>query len=383
MAGSHSLLSPSSAERWSRCPGSVQLCKDIPNLPNEASALGSAKHELSYWCLMHADPAKTADSELGRPWTADGFAGNFTSEDIEHVNAYLQGARAIPGAVRLFEQRLDMSALLGVPDTGGTADALIGDLDTRTLNVCDAKFGYGLVEPEDNRQLMLYAAGALHMLDEFGTDYDTVRLWIMQPKRGEPRMWETTPAYIRAEVAKFAVLGQAAMLPGAALTPGDKQCQWCPYRARCPARNAAMLAEFPIEVIDTAASVETIAAILNRADAIESWLRDARAYALQLAMGGTAIPGYKLIEGKRGNRKWSDAALVESLLGPDLGDAAYKKSLISPTDLERIAKKNPAVKYADYAAFIDQAPGAPSLAKWSEEGKPLPVTEFGLDPSDA
>ncbi|MGC2311012.1 MAG: DUF2800 domain-containing protein, partial [Candidatus Babeliaceae bacterium] len=253
----HSLLSPSSSDRWTRCTGSVALCKDLPNPPNEASALGTAKHEATFSCLMHANPTMTACTLKGRPWFADGFAGEIDGDFIEAVNYCLRAVRAISGDSRWFEVTLDTSPVLGVPEQSGTADVVIGDHATRVLNVGDHKFGYGFVEVENNRQMLTYAAAALHEFDEFGTDYDTVRLWVFQPKRGEPRMWETSAHYVRefartvlapAAYEAMSVVKYAEANPGksiaVALTPGDEQCQWCPARANCAARNDAMLNAF-------------------------------------------------------------------------------------------------------------------------------------------
>ncbi len=188
MSGTHAILAYSKADRWTRCTGSIALCKDIEDKPNEAAALGTAKHELHYWCAMHTNPEKTADSELGKPWTADGFAGNFTQEDIDHVNTTLRMVREIPGLLRLFELPLRKTDYLKLTDPdvqGGTADCVIGDHDRRILHVGDCKYGYGKVDAEWNRQMMGYGRSALEELDEFGTDYDEVWLHVFQPKRSQ------------------------------------------------------------------------------------------------------------------------------------------------------------------------------------------------------
>jgi hypothetical protein len=378
----HSVLSPSSADRWTRCPGSVELCKDIPNPPNEASALGSAKHEAVYWALMHSFPGMMADGLKGQPWAHEGFAGEIDDEFIAHVNYCLDAVRAIPGSSRWFEIELDTSPVLGVPDQKGTGDVVIGDKVARVLNVGDHKFGYGYVDVEENRQMLLYAAAALHKFDEFGTDYDTVRLWVFQPKRGEPRMWETTAEHVRNAGEHFAEAAKLAMsTTGGGLNPGDKQCQWCPARANCKARATQVLTEFPIEdnpVPLSALSDAEVGQLLDKADAREAFWRDIRAEGLRRATAGKAIPGYKLIEGKRGNRRWIDvdvAAMELRALGIDPHE---KPKLVSPTEAERRLKaaKQP---YTEVAMLVEQPPGAPSLARWNEEGRPLPALEFGLE----
>jgi hypothetical protein len=230
--------------------------------------------------------------------------------------------------------------------------------------------------------MLLYAAAALHKFDEFGTDYDTVRLWVFQPKRGEPRMWETTAEHVRNAGEHFAEAAKLAMsTTGGGLNPGDKQCQWCPARANCKARATQVLTEFPIEdnpVPLSALSDAEVGQLLDKADAREAFWRDIRAEGLRRATAGKAIPGYKLIEGKRGNRRWIDvdvAAMELRALGIDPHE---KPKLVSPTEAERRLKaaKQP---YTEVAMLVEQPPGAPSLAKWNEEGRPLPALEFGLE----
>jgi hypothetical protein len=165
---------------------------------------------------------------------------------------------------------------------------------------------------------------------------------------------------------------------GGGLNPGDKQCQWCPARANCNARNQDML-EFPIELgAANEVSEQLLAQSLDRIDAIEAWCRDVRAEALRRATAGKAIPGYKLIEGKRGNRRWVDAGMAQLSLEA-LGVSPFEApKLVSPTEAERRLKaaKQP---YTEVAMLVEQPPGAPSLAKWNEEGRPLPALEFGLE----
>lgn len=397
MSGTHAILAYSKADRWTRCSGSIAACKDIEDKPNAAAALGTAKHELTFWCEMHTNPDKTADSELGNPWSHDGFAGNFTEEDIEHVNTCLRLVRAIPGDLRLFELPLRRTEYLKLTDVdvqGGTADVTIGDKERRILHVGDHKFGYGKVEVELNRQMMGYGRSALEELDEFGTDYDEVHLHVFQPKRSsETQTWKVSVQELRRLTDEWAAPAQQAMdayygRTAPTLTPGDVQCEWCPARSRCTARAGEIASAFPLEQADAppvpgVLTNAELAAWLNRADAIEGWFRDLRAEGLQRSMRGQNLPGYKLIEGKRGNRKWFDASVAEEILKDILGaDSIHEKpKLISPTEAERRIKKD-GRKYDEVAMLVEQPAGAPSLARWSEEGTVVPVAEFGIDESD-
>lgn len=378
----HSLYAPSAAERWTRCPGSVQLCKDIPRTSSEASALGTCKHQVSYWCLMHTIPTKTADGMQGQIECADGFSFSVNDEFIDHVNTYLRGVRQAVGAgdTAWYELGLDTSTVLGVPEQAGTGDAVICRWSRRNLYVGDAKFGFHAVEAKENKQLLIYAAAALALFDEFNAAFDTVTLAIHQPQVSDlPSEWTCTADEVRARVAEFA---EAAK--GTALVPGAIQCKWCPARGSCKARIDKTLSEFPIEMpkdimVNPMVTDAALAAALDRVDFIEACCRDIRAEALRRAQAGQDIPGYKIIEGRRGPRAWSDKMLAGLQLEQDLGAEAFKpREIVTPTEAEKRLKKA-GKPYDNVAWLVEQSAGAPSLAKLVEAGTPLPRLEFGLE----
>jgi Protein of unknown function (DUF2800) len=390
MSGTHAVLSYSKADRWTRCTGSIAACKDIPDPPNEAAALGTAKHAVQYWCLSHTDPLKTATEDLnGQIESADGFAFDIDDEFREHVNMCLEWIRAIPGDLRLYELPLKSTRYLGLEGQGGTADVVIGDREKRILHIGDSKFGYGEVLPEGNRQCMGYARSALEELDEFGVDYDEVWLWIFQPKRHKkPLCAKMTVRALRDETDKWAGPAQEAMaaydgLYAPKLTPGDIQCQWCPIRAKCKARNDAILNEFPVEAGEVPAVVSLtdtdLAHALDKGRFLEAWYRDILAEALARATAGRHIPGYKVIEGKRGNRRWVDGGVAAAILLAEGIDPYAAPEVISPTEAQRRIKAAGKDYTEVVGAIVEQPPGKPSLAKWSDEGKPLAQQEFGTE----
>lgn len=382
----HSLLAPSAADRWTRCPGSVQLCKDIPETrTSEAAALGTAKHEASYWCLMHTFPNKTADGMQGQITGADGFAFTIDDEFVEHVNAYLKGVRAAVGKddTAWYELELDTSAVLGVPEQSGTSDAVILRHSRRNLYIGDAKFGFNAVDVEDWRQGILYAGAALEKFDEFHAAFDTVTLAIHQPQVSDlPSERSYSANEIRDICAEYAAAAQEAVRPDATFHPGRLQCRWCPA-SPCKAQADAMLREFPIEMpaevmLSPKITDAALAMALDRVDFIEACCRDIRAEALRRALAG-GMPTHKIIEGRRGPRTWTDKMLATLQLEQDLGADAFKpREIVTPTEAEKRLKKA-GKPYADVAWLVEQSPGAPSIVKLAEVGNPLPRQEFGLE----
>lgn len=394
MSGDHSILAPSSSEIWTRCTAQPKAVEGLPNPPTEASALGTAKHQVSYWCLTHSDPTMTPTKAglLGAIECADGFSFTVDEEFIEHVEIYLKTVRALPGQ-GWYELPVEHGKMLGTPGQKGTSDCAKADRPNRTLYVVDAKFGYHKVEVIKNRQMTNYAAGVLSELDEFGTDFDKVVFVVSQPKQGDlPFIWETTAEWVRATMAEWAPGAQAALAGKGVFAPGTWcTASYCLNRHRCKALADSVLMDFPVDgqaealgapdpiTPPSALDVKALAHYLDQIDHIEAWCRAIREEALKRAVGGEEIPGYKVIEGRKGNRKWGDVGMVTDLASLDVGEAAYQpRELKTPAQLEKAYKKA-GLDFSSLAGFIDQSAGAPSLARMTEPGEALPKVEFGLE----
>lgn len=407
MSGEHTLWSPSGAKRWS-CHGAMAACVGIPNTAGEAAALGTAKHALGAFCLENPT-RQSPDAHVGQTTEADGYTFVVDDDFADHVNMYVNNARLIPGK-QSYEVRVDTSRVLGIPIQGGTIDLMVEDEIMRVLTVGDAKFGWEAIEP-DAEQLIVYADAALENLDPTGEKYDEVRLMIFQPTRGDIPTEVTLSvdeihrrgAIIAADArAGQALIGAAPEVIEAAKRPSPGACKWCPVRETCDARRNGIANQFPLTLaqIDhvegaahvTSATLEDTSSLdpelvklaedLERIDEIEKWCRERRALALQKALAGTPPPGWRMVEGKRGNRMFPSKALAEALAAADVGEAAYEPAeLKSPAQMEKAYKK--AKKMVEWQVFsdltIEQGKGAPSLARVSEGGTPLaPMVEFGL-----
>ena len=67
---------------------------------------------------------------------------------------------------------------------------------------------------------------------------------------------------------------------------------------------------------------------------------------------GKKVPGYKLVEGRPGNRVWKDAEKVVELYG----DKLTKDVLMPPTEAVKLAQEE------ELKDFITRKPGAPCVA---------------------
>lgn len=377
MSGEHTILSPSKGAMILRCAAALAAGKGVKDTPSQYAAEGTAYHEVAAWALEHQTTCANRVDDIVE---ADGFKFMIDEENAAHAQTYVDAIRRIPG-VQYYEVRLDTSEVVGVPGQGGTGDAVTLDFDASTIHVDDLKFGRGeVVFAEKNEQLMQYGAAAL-LKHDLAHDWKFIKLGIHQPRLGHysehTYTVEEVRAWVAANQARFQraywLYQQPDQIAASDYAPGEKQCRWCPIRGSCKARSDSFLTQFPVEepsiLIPRAAEApvltdEALAAARDRIDAIEQWCADIKAEAHNRAvLMGRTLPGWKVVNGRAGNRKWGDELSASGHLVPALGEKAYKpKVLISPADAEKLLKKAPDI-WAPLQAFITQAEGSKSLVR--------------------
>jgi hypothetical protein len=338
---SHARLAPSAAYRWSRCPGSVALINALPEAErgvqeeNEYTAFGTACHGLAEAQLLGVFGA----TELPTP------------EEAAIIHPYVEYVRSREeeGAGLVVESRVSLSGLGPPEPIYGTPDAQLWSPDT--LEIVDLKSGYVPVEPEENEQLTLYAAGALLGSPLEIAQWPTlVRLTIVQPRAGGIKSWEVgTDEVMR--LARRIVASAWEVKPGAPLVPGD-HCRFCPAQAHCPAlrSHAALVAQVDFAVVPSDAPpapdtlpIATAADILGRVDVLEAWFAALRARITRALEAGQEVPGWKLVT-KRPRRVWNNAQEVEEWAeasGLGWEETHEPATIRSPAQLEEvIGKKN-------------------------------------------
>ena len=85
----HATFSPSAAERWIACPGSVKLSENCPKTTSKYAEEGTLAHALAEQCLL--TPDKNADDFVGK--RIDGQL--ITQEMAEFVQVYVEHCRSI------------------------------------------------------------------------------------------------------------------------------------------------------------------------------------------------------------------------------------------------------------------------------------------------
>ena len=359
----HAKLSPSAAHRWLNCPGSVNLCKDIPRVAQDYTHKGTVAHELAAVCLIRNENTKEYIGYWGwvnekggsglqktEPGQSVIYKRQIDEETALNVQIYLDTVRkerAQTGyGIFLVEEKLDASWI--APGVWGTGDSVITDPLNRIV-VTDYKNGFTPVTVEENPQLMIYGLGAL------GKDnpnmVETVKLQIVQPN-GAPQVKEWA-----ISVEELLTWGNDVLRPGVvATTKSDailKTGDWCKW---CPAKQANKCSELsrtsietmfgssvdiinepipnPPNPIDmTAVKIDTI---LQVADIMEDWLKAVREEAYRrLEQGSPDAPkNWKLVQGKLSNRAWKDENLVKMALGKQF-DIMLPLRVKSPAQIEK------------------------------------------------
>ena len=384
----HALLAPSAAHRWMRCGGALAASVDEPDDSSEFAREGTAAHELGECALKFQRPCTDyLGIEIKVPYEEDGKekVQKFEVDDemCEYVQVYVDQVMREPGEL-IVEEKLDLSEVYKVPDQFGTGDAIVLDHENNRLYVGDLKYGQGeIVYAEDNEQLYSYGAGALLAYDMLG-DWQKITVAIHQPRLHHYDEHTLTRAELeefiehaqeRAAVA-VSLIGDKQEAIEAAKVAGDKQCRWCPIRGRCSTlatwTHEQVFADFtslgaePSQVRDASQMDDaTLDKLIARCDAIEGATRAWRSELTRRLEGGIYKgAAWKLVEGRAGNRKWSDEDEAEKIMkGARIKkDEMFSMKLLSFPQAEKKFKKSKPRVWAKLAALMSQAPGKPAVA---------------------
>lgn len=394
----HALLSPSSMDRILGCAASLAQSDGEPNNGNKYAWEGTAAHTLASDCLTQALPAlaflgriievvedgkKVAEFEVDEE-----MAGN-----VQMYLDYVNGVVEANGSELYVEQKVDFSEVVAYPDSTGTSDTIMlhpmSDMPVAfELHIVDLKYGRGVrVDAEDNAQMMTYALGALVMF-EHSHDIASVRMTISQPRLNHVSEWMISPSVLKnwgEYTLKKGCANALALLkfrqdntpiPPILYTPTPDNCKFCKGKATCPAvrnmvKEAVQVIEF--EDLDEKANIAVpdndafLDEVFPKLDLIYDWLGAVRAKVEARLFDGAEFANAKLIQGRRGNRKWKDEKQAEAdMKSMRLKvEEMYKFSLITVAQAEKVLKDKPKC-LKRMLAQVEQADGKIGVALMSD-----------------
>ena len=371
----HAILGASSAKRWLTCTPSARLGERLTSRfgsesspyaqeGTKAHALAEIKVRKAFYA---ADGMTTTVYSRMSQEERDAYTGinafrydalraelGDIPSDMEHatdaycdvvMEKYLSAKDQDASTRLLLEQRLDYSRW--VPSGFGTGDCVI--VSDSLLEIADLKYGLGIpVDAVDNPQLRLYGLGAIA---KFGQLYDfpAVRMTIIQPRLesvseetlGRVELLDWAEAEVR-EKAQQAWKGIGDFVPG-------DHCRFCPAKAVCSARVAEALKLFRYG-FETPGLIpdEQIPGILETLDVAEAWIKDFRSYAEKQALNGQKFPGWKLVRGKKPNRRWADPEEVRA----QLLRAGYAPGQIETTSLKPVGEIEKTIGAKAFRALV-------------------------------
>lgn len=358
----HALLSASSAHRWLECQPSAVAAEAYPQQGTEFTREGTLAHEVAEIVARRRVPQLYPDIDTME------YSVGYDQEMVDCAAGYadyIQELIVDDSALVLLEQRVDFSPW--VPDGFGTADCII--IQGTTMDVIDYKYGKGVaVSAVDNPQEKLYGLGALNDYG-FAYEIETVRLHIYQPRINNVSVDALSADTLLAwgesvkPVAEQAAKGKGKYKAG-------PWCKFCPHAGRCRALSKVCteyVKTHGLRVKLPVLAPHEVAEVLAMEPLVSLWLKRVRDQALTAMLNGEQVPGYKVVEGKQGNRKWVDEQKVLAMLegaGYSREDITETK-LLSPAGMDKaIGKKKAAELLAD---LIDRSPGAPTIAPESDK----------------
>lgn len=373
------LLQPSAAARWLACPASVVHSMGVEDSGSVDALAGTQCH--AYAAHLLAEKFGRAD-EFSRLE----FAKLSKSCDEEQKTAALFYADVCESIVRggsdeedsaifAIETAVDVSPITGEDGAAGTADFVC--VKRGVLYVVDLKYGMRRVQVVENPQLFLYAAAVLRDLslrlvwnpknqqfESYGPGIRTVRMMIVQPRleRDAISTWELPVSEVQLDSPRVKAIREkadharalaAAAKDGAAPADADycvrpDVCRYCRGKLNCPAMRQVVVGSAPaVSAKDGAAieipmpdTLEGLAKARGYCDTIEQWVEAVRDRVQSMLLEGYEVPGWKLVEGRAGARRWDDEELVGRILRRKIGaKRAFVKKLVTPTAVERLKKK--------------------------------------------
>lgn len=370
----HHRHSPSGADKWFVCAGSLNEEEGLPDETSEFSSEGTAAHTVRERCL---NTGIDVQDLVGEWIPADDLFFEVTQEWVRYLQPGIDRIREAKGFTWIFEHRTEMDPW--IPGGFGTLDA--GGISKDLIIIDDLKFGKGVVvEAERNKQLMIYALGFWNNYARHKTEATRFLLRIDQPRvAGQGDEWYVELDELLEFAEELAAAVERTLDPDAPLVPSVKGCQFCKAarNGRCRTLDMFVLDLLGLVYGDlddimrkpelpniSEMSPERKAFIIKHKSMINTWMATLHGNALHDAQMGIEIPDFKVVA-TEGDRAWASVQEAEEYWRGKLPDKdIYDKKLKSPAQMELVAGTRNWKKAQD---LITRPEGKPALVPESDK----------------
>lgn len=286
-------FTPSTADRWVNCPGSVKISQPLMGVYEQSEA--AKEGEAAHWVA----------EQVARKLPVPGI----TPQGVEVTDEMLEGA-AIYAALLPDHAVLESheSCARIHPAMGKMrVDAAFVTMATRTLTIVDYKFGFTNVDAFENWQLLASVVGFDY---EKGQDIELV---VVQPRAiGEPpvKTWKITVE--EYEGKWLPILKEAALeaVSDAPRTTSGRHCMYCPARHACKTLAATTrsavdysMGASNLDLTPEGAGIE-LALLMDAAERIKHRISGVEAQVEGWLKDGKNVPNYTLQQ-SYSNLKWT------------------------------------------------------------------------------
>ena len=344
----HAVYPPSASARWMVCSASPYMSEKygVYGPASQYADEGTKAHEVAEACairlLRDREPIEVIVSQIEDTELAECMKPYL--EEIESTYFEEPESWTVEGKVNL-------SPVYGLENQYGYVDCMLASGDE--LHVFDYKHGVGIpVQAEQNTQIMIYAWAALQKPE--AKNLTTVTLHIIQPRLPygpTTNSWTVSREDLRKfgtdlylYVQKANKILESGNPTDEDFAPGVDTCRFCPAKGSCDAFSNMTSPQLGLPKTlpsPVKATEQELGAVLKFKDLVVDWFKQVEDETFRRITSGKAVPGFKVVKGNQGIRRWRDKKEAEEVLRSMRipVDYAYKQEIISPTRAEELNKK--------------------------------------------
>lgn len=315
----------SKLSRVMACLGSLHFT-DIVEEENDAAKAGTAYGRLVQHYIEGTEPGTECENGVHYDSDMKFYARPAADEMLSH------------GVPILCERKIRFQTDSGIWVEGSSDHSYeLGE----DLVIEDNKYGWNLVEVQENWQLIAYAIGEVIARQKL---FKNIRLKIRQPRPhhedGPVREWVITYAQLLQYKQRIEDRFMQIARGDQTLTT-SKECKYCPAATVCPALNKAFFrgVEVVHEFVQDQISDQELSFQLDlvtrvgelckiKKDSLEALARQ------RITKENRIIPGWS-VEQNLGDRKWKSIVTPEFILAMT-GKDIIKKEILSPAQAEKV-----------------------------------------------